>query len=120
MKQYLTQKHIAFSFDTRQFSHSANVLHKKNLKRNDILFVNNILPAIFAVSESDTVISTAPSFLITRFAEQLGLVQQPLPFELEPTPIFVATHKKNYSDKGIQWLLQLITEHVEQLKAEIY
>lgn len=30
--------------------------------RNDILFVNNILPAIFAVARSDTVISTAPSF----------------------------------------------------------
>lgn len=119
LKQYLTKKHIAFSFDTHQFSHSADVLHKKKLKRNDILFVNNILPAIFAVSESNSVISTAPSFLITRFAEQLGLVQQPLPFELEPTPIFLVTHKKNYSDKGIQWLLQLITENMEQLEAEI-
>ncbi|KTD22665.1 transcriptional regulator [Legionella lansingensis] len=118
LKNYLASKHIAFSFDEKRFSHSADFLSKRKLKRNDILFVNNILPALFAVADSSSVIATAPSFLINMFAGEFGLVQQPLPFDLEPTPIYLVIHQKDHSDKGIQWLSQLLSESIGQLEAD--
>ncbi|KTD08587.1 LysR family transcriptional regulator LelA [Legionella jamestowniensis] len=118
LEDYLTSKHIAFSFNEERFSHSADYLLKRKMIRNDILFVNNILPAIFAVARSDTVISTAPSFLINIFAEQFLLGMQPLPFSLEPTPIYLVTHSKSQYDDGVIWLKRLILENIQSLKKQ--
>ncbi|WP_454780730.1 LysR family transcriptional regulator LelA [Legionella sp. WA2022007384] len=115
LKNYLTCKHIAFSFNPERYSHSAEYLHKRKKIRNDILFVKNILPAIFAVANSDTVISTAPSFLINIFSEQFRLKMQPLPFNLEPTPIYLVMHSKSQYDEGVHWLSHLISSSIKNL-----
>ncbi|WP_182393685.1 LysR family transcriptional regulator LelA [Legionella sp. PC997] len=116
LKSYLTSKHIAFSFNQERYSHSAEYLLKRKLSRNDKLFVKNILPAIFAVANSDTVISTAPSFLINIFSKQFGLSIQPLPFNLEPTPIYLVIHSKSQYDEGVHWLSRLISSSINDLK----
>ncbi|STY28676.1 transcriptional regulator [Legionella wadsworthii] len=115
LKDYLACKHIAFSFNPARYSHSAEYLLKRKKVRNDMLFVKNILPAIFAVANSDTVISTAPSFLINIFAEQFNLKMQPLPFDLEPTPIYLVMHNKSQYDEGVHWLAQLISSSIKNL-----
>lgn len=78
-----------------------------------MLFVKNILPAIFAVANSDAVISTAPSFLINMFARQFNLGMQALPFNLEPTPIYLVTHSKSQYDEGVSWLAKLISSSIK-------
>lgn len=113
LKDYLSSKHIAFSFNQERYSHSAEYLHKRKLLRNDMLFVKNILPAIFAVANSDAVISTAPSFLINMFSKQFNLGIQPLPFNLEPTPIYLVMHSKSQYDEGVHWLAQLINSGIK-------
>lgn len=116
LESYLSSKHIAFSFNEERFSHSAEYLLKRKMIRNDILFVNNILPAIFAVARSNKVIASAPSFLINIFSKQFSLGMQPLPFDLEPTPIFLVRHSKSQYDDGVIWLTQLISESIKSLK----
>ncbi|ASQ46809.1 LysR family transcriptional regulator LelA [Legionella clemsonensis] len=118
LKDYLTNKHIAFSFNEERFSHSADYLLKRKMIRNDVFFVNNILPAIFAVAHSDTVISTAPKFLINIFSERFSLGMQPLPFNLEPTPIYLVTHSKSQYDEGVTWLIALIRHSIKALKEQ--
>ncbi len=117
LKDYLTSKHIAFSFNQERYSHSAEYLLKRKKVRNDMLFVKNILPAIFAVANSDTVISTAPSFLINIFSKQFNLKMQPLPFNLEPTPIYLVMHSKSQYDEGVHWLSKLVSSSIKDLKA---
>lgn len=113
LEDYISNKHIAFSFNQERYSHSAEYLYKKKLVRNDMLFVKNILPAIFAVANSDAVISTAPSFLINMFARQFNLGMQALPFNLEPTPIYLVTHSKSQYDEGVSWLAKLISSSIK-------
>ncbi len=79
------------------------------------MYVNNILPAIFAVANTESIISIAPKVLIDIFAKQFDLAQQPLPFDLEPIPIYLITHRKDQSDEGIQWLSALVAENIEKL-----
>lgn len=117
LKDYLASKHIAFSFNQERYSHSAEYLLKRKKVRNDMLFVKNILPAIFAVANSDTVISTAPSFLINIFSKQFNLKMQPLPFNLEPTPIYLVMHSKSQYDEGVHWLSRLVSSSIKDLKA---
>ncbi|HHF7374033.1 LysR family transcriptional regulator LelA [Legionella bozemanae] len=117
LKDYLASKHIAFSFNQERYSHSAEYLLKRKKVRNDMLFVKNILPAIFAVANSDTVISTAPSFLINIFSKQFNLKMQPLPFNLEPTPIYLVMHSKSQYDEGVHWLSKLVSSSIKDLKA---
>ncbi|ANN96460.1 TPA: LysR family transcriptional regulator LelA [Legionella pneumophila] len=113
LEDYISNKHIAFSFNQERYSHSAEYLYKRKLVRNDMLFVKNILPAIFAVANSDAVISTAPSFLINMFARQFNLGMQALPFNLEPTPIYLVTHSKSQYDEGVSWLAKLISSSIK-------
>lgn len=113
LKDYLSSKHIAFSFNQERYSHSGEYLYKRKLQRNDMVFVKNILPAIFAVANSDAVISTAPNFLINMFSKQFNLGIQPLPFNLEPTPIYLVMHSKSQYDEGVHWLAQLINSGIK-------
>ncbi|WP_126337449.1 LysR family transcriptional regulator LelA [Legionella spiritensis] len=115
LKDYLNSKHIAFSFNQKRYSHSAEYLLKRKLIRNDMLFVKNILPAIFAVANSDLVISTAPRFLIDMFSTQFNLGMQPLPFSLQPTPIYLVRHSKSEYDEGVHWLAGLISSCIKNL-----
>lgn len=115
LNQYLESRHLTFSFNEKQYSSSAEFLRKKKLTRHDVMYVNNILPAIFAVANTESIISIAPKVLIDIFAKQFDLAQQPLPFDLEPIPIYLITHRKDQSDEGIQWLSALVAENIEKL-----
>jgi DNA-binding transcriptional LysR family regulator len=79
------------------------VLRELGLQRRVVASAPTSTAALYIVSRSELLVAV-PERICRPTLESFGLCTRPLPFDLEPVPLFLAWHQRYDNDKAHRWL----------------
>ncbi|WP_028025373.1 LysR family transcriptional regulator [Enterovibrio calviensis] len=109
LQQFFAEKHTALT--SRRFGNFmfSNLIDKPLPARN-VHYQSDSMLNLMATAAMTDLLCFTPKRLADLWAEKLGLIVQPLPFEIRPIPTFLCWHQAKQNDDGINWLRQQIAE----------
>jgi DNA-binding transcriptional LysR family regulator len=105
--KYLEAEHLLVSFRAGFVGWVDAALQKKGLERRVMVSTPIFLVALATIAQTDLV-ATLPEQLALTHARRFGLAIRPCPIRVQPFDILAISHPRGSSDRGIEWLLDLI------------
>ncbi|MGL4237801.1 LysR family transcriptional regulator [Tabrizicola sp.] len=108
LETYCDARHVFMSLTGDRTGVIDTVLARMDRQRDVITTVPNAMLALLMAASTDLV-AGVPSSLAEGQAARFGLVANPLPFDLDLTPLYAVVTRAAHSDAGIAWLLDQVT-----------
>lgn len=109
--------HVAILPRNHRGSHTEILLGRKQIKRNVILSVSNLISLPPIVANSD-LICTLPKRLAEHFVQHLPIAIYPLPFDLDRVPVYMIYHRDQHNNEAHRWLRSQIQTLVQAAQAQ--
>ncbi len=108
LETYCAARHVFMSLTGDRTGVIDTVLAQLGQERTVMTTVPSAMLALLMAASADLV-AGLPASLAEGQAARFGLVANPLPFELELTPLYAVVTRAAHADAGIAWLLDQVT-----------
>ncbi len=108
LETYCAARHVFMSLTGDRTGVIDTVLAQLGQERTVMTTVPSAMLALLMAASADLV-AGLPASLAEGQAARFGLVANPLPFELELTPLYAVVTRAAHADAGIVWLLDQVT-----------